>query len=144
MQVDSGAPICYCGRTSEFLPSSEQLYGVEYGPVYFCEPCYAWVGCHKGTTRPLGIPASQEIREARRKAHAVFDPIWQSIWKDLNRAHAVKLGRRVPDYYGKGEARRSVYSWLADKMGIPVEECHISWFNVEECNSVIELCRNPV
>lgn len=124
-----------------FLPSSEDLYGVEYGPVYFCEPCYAWVGCHKGTTKPLGIPATQDIRDARRKAHAVFDPLWQSIWKDL-KASSAKNGRKVPEHYGKGPARRSVYAWLAEHLNIPVDECHISWFNVDECQKVIDVCQS--
>lgn len=142
LSLKDGCPICYCGRTSVFLPSSEDLYGTEYGPVYFCEPCYAWVGCHKGTTKPLGRPATQPIREARKKAHAAFDPIWQSIWKELNQLHSEKLGRPAPAYYGKGPARKSIYAWLAGEMDIPVEECHISWFDVDDCQRVIDICRN--
>ena len=132
---------CFCGREPVFLPSSEELYGVEYGPVYFCEPCYAWVGCHKGTTNALGRPATKDIREARKLAHAAFDPIWTEIWKDLNAGMAEKAGKSVPAFYGKGKARKAIYQWLADEMGIPVDECHISWFDVPDCKRVIEICR---
>lgn len=142
LYLDSGHPVCFCGRTSEFLSSSETLYGIEYGPVFFCEPCYAWVGCHKGTTKPLGIPATQEVRDARKKAHGAFDPIWQSMWRDLNKSHSMRLNKRVPEYYGKGPARKAIYAWLAEQMDIPVEECHISWFNKKECEQVLDICNN--
>lgn len=136
------APICYCGKVSVFLPSSEHLYGTEFGPVYFCEDCFAWVGCHKNTNKPLGIPATKKIRDARKLAHAAFDPLWISLWKELNKAHSEHLKRDVPEFYGKGPARKALYAWLAEHMDIPVEECHISWFDVDDCKRVIDICRS--
>ena len=85
---------------------------------YLCAPCSAWVGCHPGTERPLGVPANAETRQARVNAHDVFDVIW-------------KTGRM---------ARREAYAWLAEQLGIPVEECHISWFGREECQQAVRIC----
>lgn len=69
-------PICpYCERPAEFLASSARVYhGRDYGPVWACLPCAAWVGCHKGTTQPLGRLANAELRKAKMAAHAAFDP----------------------------------------------------------------------
>ncbi len=87
-------------------------------PFYACLPCGAWVGCHPGTTKRLGRLANAEGRRLKRAAHAVFDP----LWKD-----------------GKMK-RKDAYRWLADKLGIAPERCHIGYFNESECERVIEVC----
>lgn len=90
---------------------------------WFCRECDAYVGCHPGTTMPLGRLANAELRRAKQQAHAAFDPIWKS--KDKKR----------------GEA----YEWLAGELGISKDNCHIGMFDVETCKRVIEICanRNP-
>ncbi len=88
--------------------------------MYLCRDCGACVGTHKGTVRPLGRMASREVRQARRRAHSVFDPLWSS-----------------------GEMTRSgAYKWLSEQMGIKKRYCHIGYFGVEECNQVIEIMAN--
>ena len=89
-----------------------------------CYPCGASVGCHEpglgfgvGTT-PLGRLANAELRKARMKAHAVFDPIWKNGGMD----------------------RHDAYKWLAANLGIKAKDCHIGEFNLATCASVIELC----
>ena len=45
--------------------------------------------------------------------------------------------------FGK-ETRTETYAWLAGKMGIPKEECHIKMFDEADCERAIEIIRrNP-
>lgn len=47
--------------------------------IWFCRPCDAFVGCHHNTKRSKGwFLANKELREARKRAHAVIDPLWKS------------------------------------------------------------------
>lgn len=112
----------YCGRRAE-LVDSKVIYGKDYGhKVYLCRPCMAYVGCHKGTTKPLGRLANAELREWKKRAHAAFDPLWQ---------------------YGRFKGyRNAAYAWLADRMGLPVKETHIGIFDVSQCKRVVAICRN--
>lgn len=42
--------ICwYCGNPTK-LVSSTSVYAKDYGLIYLCEPCEAWVGMHENTT----------------------------------------------------------------------------------------------
>jgi len=121
-------PTCpYCGASARFLADSSSLYhGRDYGPVWACAPCGAWVGVHRGTQKPLGRLADKGLRTMKQKAHAAFDPLWQA-----------KIMR---DRCSRKAARGAGYAWLAERLGIPVEECHIGLFNEELCRRVIEIC----
>lgn len=121
-------PICpYCEKRSTFLASSASLYGGrDFGPVYACMPCGAWVGCHPGTTAPLGRLADSELRRAKQAAHAAFDPLWKR-----------KMRRESVD---KGVARNAGYAWLAEQLGIHRSECHIGMFDVATCARVVAIC----
>lgn len=65
-------------------------------PFWKCDQCGGHVGCHhktKNRTKPLGCIPSPEIKDARRKLHALIDPIWKSgkmsrksIYKHLSKA----------------------------------------------------------
>jgi hypothetical protein len=114
----------YCDQAAEYVDSSE-VYGRNYGMMYLCRPCCAWVGVHKGTNRPLGKLANKELREWKIKAHAAFDPLWKA---KMRQGHSKKA------------ARNSGYTWLAAQMGIPRDECHIGMFDVEQCKRVVEIC----
>jgi hypothetical protein len=111
----------YCNKLTMLVkgktiyPHRKDLHDRYY---YLCRPCNAYVGCHRGTTHPLGVPASPEVRKARSAAHAAFDPLWQ----------------------GKSMKRKAVYQWMADHLGIPVEDCHIGNFDVETCRKVVKIC----
>lgn len=62
----------------EMYPHREDLYSL---PFWKCDTCGAFVGCHHKTedrTKPLGVLATQEIKNARKRIHAVLDPLWQS------------------------------------------------------------------
>lgn len=123
------APICpYCDRPSELLRNSTQLYGRDFGPVWICWTCRAWVGCHRDSKRfaPLGRLANAELRTAKIRAHDAFDP----IWRYLVERHG----------YSKGFARHKAYEWLAERMGLTIETAHIGMFDVAQCDRVVEVC----
>jgi len=112
----------YCGEPAK-LVTGKQIYphrpDLHALPIYACLPCEAHVGCHPGTTKPLGRLANAELRKAKMAAHAAFDPIWKSGMKK----------------------RKQAYKWLAKQMGIDVNECHIGEFDVVMCLKVVETCR---
>lgn len=121
-------PICpYCKQPSVFMPTSDDLYQRDWGPVWYCDPCYAWVGCHKGTDRPLGRLANAELREAKKMAHAAFDPLWKR--------------RMEISGLSQGHARGKGYKWLAEQLGIEPKDCHIGMMDVATCVRVVDICR---
>lgn len=76
----------------------------------------AYVGLHPFTAIPLGTLADEPTREARKRAKAAFNPIWQS----------------------GAMTRTDAYIWLAQQLGIENhEECHIGWFDVATCDRVV-------
>lgn len=83
-----------------------------------CISCDAHVGCHPGTDKPLGRLAKKELRQLRMKAHSSFDLV-----RDRLRL-----------------SRRGTYKWLADKMDIPEDECHMGMFNEVQCRVVVRIC----
>jgi len=94
-------------------------------PFYHCPACKAWVGCHDGTTNPLGRLADAELRRWKSKAHAAFDPLWQ---------------RKITRGVGKKVARNAGYAWLAAQLRIERQACHIGMFDVALCQKVVEVC----
>lgn len=103
------------------LVGNEEIYGRPFGDwpwAYRCtnvRGCGAYVGLHPFTAIPLGTLATAEIREARKKAKAAFNPLWQ----------------------GGAMSRTDAYAWLAGALGIPVGECHIGWFDAAACARVV-------
>jgi Protein of unknown function (DUF3268). len=107
----------YCA-SKVVCKDSSIIYGRSYGPVWICSnwpKCDAYVGCHPDTKTPLGRLANRELRAARSKAHAAFDPLWKS--RVIRRSEA--------------------YRWLAEKLGIPLSECHIGMFDTGMCEKVV-------
>lgn len=85
---------------------------------WLCEPCGAYVSCHMNSNAvPLGRLANAELRKAKNRAHANFDPLWKS--GHMNRKQA--------------------YKWLAEQLNIERNQCHIGMFDVDMCNRVIEV-----
>ena len=114
------APLLVSGDV--IYPSRQDLKTLNF---WQCKPCDAYVGCHKGGngfgdgTRPLGTLANAELRAARNRAHAAFDPIWRS-----------------------GEmGRRKAYAWLGTQLGLPVKRVHIAEFNLDTCSKVVSVCQ---
>lgn len=128
-------PTCdYCNRPTAFLPSSEAVYGgLNYGPLYVCWPCEAWVGCHRMTLEPLGRLANKELRAAKMRAHAAFDPIWRARYERR---------KKESHEYTRRMARGGRYKALAVLLGIERHQCHIGMFDVELCARVVEICQS--
>lgn len=107
----------YCGNPTKLVEDS-QIYWRSYGTkCYICEPCGAWVGCHKNSDKALGRVANKELRELKHQAHDAFDPIWKN-----------------------GHLRRTqAYEVLSIALGLPTEQTHIGMFNEDMCRKVIEL-----
>lgn len=62
----------------EIYPHRPDLHSL---PLWRCDACGNFVGCHhktKNRTEPLGCIPTAELKEARKKLHALIDPIWQS------------------------------------------------------------------
>lgn len=115
----------YCGAEVS-LKDAQFIYHTNksknWGKVWVCDNypnCDAYVGCHPGTTIPLGRLANARLRTLKAEAHKQFDPLWKSGLM----------------------SRRSAYKWLSDMLDIPVEDCHIGMFDVSMCQKVIHLCR---
>lgn len=115
--IRPGYVMCpYCKRRAQLVDSKE-VYDRSYGMIFLCRPCQAWVGCHKGTKRPLGRLANAELRQWKSKAHLYFDRSWR----------------------GKKKSRGRAYELLAEKLNIDQEDAHIGMFDVEQCKKVVEL-----
>lgn len=105
----------YCGRPAEWVENKE-VYGRNFGTSYMiwlCRPCDAYVGCHQNSRRPKGSFANRPLRQARRAAHAVIDPLWQS--------HRYK--------------RRTVYIRLKEAFG---REIHVGESDEKQCAEIIK------
>ena len=99
-----------------FLVENKELYGKNYGrwPYgYLCKTkgCGAFVGCHPNTHLPMGTMANTKLRKMRSDVHKHFD----ALWKD------------------GPFSRRKAYQLLANGMRLDIEDCHISWFDLEQC-----------
>jgi hypothetical protein len=124
------AVLCdYCGAPA-VLTDDSLVYNRSYGSfVWLCRPCGAWVGVHRNSPHyhPLGRLANAELRAAKIKAHAAFDPLWKA---------AMQLRG-----WSQGEARGRAYRWLGRYMGVPPAKCHIGMFDEQQCVQVVEACR---
>jgi hypothetical protein len=117
----------YCGKPATFHPNSSIVYAADYGPIWACLPCKAWVGCHPNDT-PLGRLATKALRVAKVQAHAAFDPLWK--------------GKMRRDGCSKGKARASGYKWLAAQLGIDPADCHIGMMDEAMCARVVAVCKD--
>lgn len=121
MRSDTTVNCPYCNRPACLVdgvmvyPHRPDLHEKKF---YICPPCDAYVGCHRGTTRPLGRLANAELRLAKIAAHAAFDPLWRN----------------------RQMTRNAAYSWLARQLGIRREDCHVGEFDIEQCRRVVAVC----
>ena len=103
---------CCCARDidarltdgSEIYPHRADLQAL---PFWICDICGNYVGCHHKTakrTKPLGYIPTPEIRAARKRLHAIIDPMWRggSIGrKDLY----AEISREIGCSYHTGNTR---------------------------------------
>lgn len=103
----------YCKKEARWCENGER-YGRNYGKsymCYWCKDCDSYVGYHNNTKQPLGTMANYELRELRKEAHRLFDPLWKS-------------GTMT---------RKSAYKYLEEKTGVK----HIGESREIDCIKVI-------
>lgn len=104
----------HCGGKVEVVGNAEIYGGKPQGLwpwAYLCRGCSAHVGMHPYTSIPLGTLATEELRRARVQAKQPFETWYSSRKLD----------------------RSAGYQALADKLGIPLEQCHFGWFDLAMC-----------
>jgi hypothetical protein len=118
----------YCGLNAELIDSIA-VYRKSYGMIWICQPCQAWVGTHKDskTHKPLGTLAREELRDARKRTHAAFDPHWRRAILEQGRSSKYKV-------------RNAAYRKLAAELGIDPKDCHIARFDEQTCEKAIAIC----
>lgn len=108
-------PCPYCGLLVVLGDAAYIYYGQEgLNSVWVCgnyPACDAYVGCHPGTTRPLGRLANATLRRWKRAAHDAFDDLWRR--------------KMVRDNCSKSAARTAAYAWLQRALNLSAEACHI-------------------
>lgn len=124
--VSKVQPICpYCNEDAKMV-SGLEIYKEKSTcsnlNFWVCWCCDAYVGCHTRNqefglegTEPLGSLANKQLRRARMKVHIMFDPLWEVA----------------------GWGRTNSYRWLAKRLGIPLDTCHVGKFNLETCVKAI-------
>lgn len=142
---DTPSLICAdCGGTLTLRHKPEHWHGAS-AFVYLCTTyqCNGLCSAHPDGT-PQGIPADAETRRARSMTHKAFDPLWRK---------AINLGCYSSAGQGRGEsikrahraigrkARERAYAWLADQLGLTIDETHIGLFDIETCRRVWKLCQ---
>jgi hypothetical protein len=105
----------YCTGIPQ-LKSSFEVYGKDYGLIWLCPLCRAYVGCHRNSKSPKGFLANKEYRELRKQAHALFDPIWKNHEMSRNKA----------------------YARMADVLNIKTKDAHISQLSIEQLHKLIK------
>ena len=118
--------ICrYCGGVVRLAPAAEvygaaaaRRLGIEREKFYQCQNCNARVGCHKGTTWPLGNLANETLRLKRKETHQIFDSFWRE----------------------RGMTRTQGYHWMAKKLRLSEPLAHIGGFEMDRCQRLIDLC----
>ena len=126
--------ICpYCHSKTEYI-NSEEIYGKNYGNIYICRACSAYVGVHKGTDKALGRLANKELRELKKVAHFHFDKI----------AKTSLINEIWPEYIEGVSNRQKAYLWLAKQMNIEPDYCHIGMFDEHQCLIAITISSKAV
>ncbi len=67
--------ICpYCNRPAKFWYDSSPVLMKNFGPIYNCDRCQAYVSCHRGHGGkiPLGTLAKFELRREAARSLNVF------------------------------------------------------------------------
>lgn len=121
--IDKYPETCNICGGKVIYTSNADVYGKEYGSgkCYLCTVCGAYVGTHKPHPKEaLGILADRDIRELKKKCHAIFDSKWEGVPK----AH---------------KKRNDLYRWLSRVMDIPVDNCHFGYFGTAQLRQAYEI-----
>lgn len=114
IEIMRGFVCPYCKKQTKFVNSSV-VYGKSYGMIYYCAPCNAYCGVHKGSDISLGRLANSQLRFWKKEAHKYMDMLWKE--EDMT--------------------RKEVYQVLSEYLNIPPEYCHIGMFSLKTCKEVV-------
>ena len=121
--IDLHPTICnICGGDVVFT-SNSVVYGKEYGSgkCYLCQNCGAYTGTHRPRPREaLGLLADEKMRKGKVMCHDLFDVRWRGKPKAQKK-------------------RRDLYSWLADKMELSVDDCHFGHFDIHQLRQAYKI-----
>jgi hypothetical protein len=97
---------------------------------------------HRAATPNATTAPPMTRRALRNQAHRAFDDLWASQ-TGAPRGHGGRRTRRQRKAALRilRRQRKAAYAWLADKLGIPAEECHFGRFGEDTLWKVIRLCR---
>lgn len=110
----------YCQRPTVYVDSIE-VYQKSYGFIFLCRDCDAYVNTHHGQDQAFGFVARKDLRDARHKAHLMFDPLVQS---------------KVDSGMKKKVAQSKAREWLATQLLIDVIECHIGMMELRKTHKI--------
>lgn len=85
----------------------------QFGDRWNCSVKGCDVSCWSGHT---STPADMRTRTLRNQCHDVFDPLWKN----------------------GGWSRETAYSKLAEFMQVSKKDCHIGYFNAEQCERAMQ------
>lgn len=121
-------PACgYCGAKASLARAGDRTYpyGEDFGPVWICEPCQAWIGV-RGRSKnhtPLGRLANAALRDAKNRLHRSMEPLVSA-----------KMRR---DGVSVFEARGKAVKWLATSLGFELNSGSIHELSLEQCERAI-------
>lgn len=104
-----------CGECGSPMILRNSKFGLFYGCSRYPD-CKGTASAHQNSGKPMGIPADQETKEWRVKAHEAFDKLWKE-W---------------------GYKRKEAYKLLQTMMNLSEKEAHIAKFNKEQCQELIK------
>lgn len=131
------APTCPACGSAASLTDEAEIYprrpDLADKPIWACAVCPdSYVGCHPGTQNPLGVPAGPELRAARQLLHnRMIDP----LWKTADRCGAYEPEDEEARKVIRRAARRRVYEFMAERMGLTSDEAHTAMFDLERCRA---------
>lgn len=108
-----------CGGEVIYTTNDVIYHGRQYGSgyCYLCTQCGANVGTHKPRSKEaLGLLANREMKDMKMKCHDLFDRLWSNH-----------------------EQRLFLYEKLAANLGIPVQECHFGYFDLDMLSKAYEV-----
>lgn len=106
-----GLALAVLGQKEKALTERQSQDGMQNGNV----------GTHKPRPREaLGLLADARMRAGKQMCHAVFD----SKWKGKPKAH---------------KKRQDLYRWLAQRMDIPIDDCHFGYFDLTQLRKAYKI-----
>lgn len=123
-KINQYPKVCnHCG-SRVVLCTNDVIYGYPYGYpwIYYCPTCGAYVGCHRGTKRALGLLATDVERRKRHKLHELFDSLWK--------------GKKNARY-----KRTKAYEELSRRLG---QEAHFGWMAEAELNLAYPIVKEMI